>query len=157
MLLLTWASAQVATAGELSQVTVRQESSAVRVEILLTAPSRASVETAQKPDRLIVVLPTTRSDARQQRIAVGKNGIRDVRYGLHGADPVLTHVVVDLDRALPYVLSIEGNKVVLTLELDNPRAKRVVPPAAGAAVALSADWLSGAGLALRLNIPDTPE
>jgi hypothetical protein len=91
-------------------------SNQVRVEIILSSAVEAAVTTAAAPDRLIIELPNTVSDARQRRISVNQSGVRAVRMGLNSAEPPVTRVVVDLDSPQPYSLQRDGNRIVVTIE-----------------------------------------
>src|SRR5438270_3025690 len=120
---------------QVQKLQVLRDGDNVRVEMTLSAQTNASVETAANPDRLVIVLPNTISDAKQQRAAVNINGIRTVRIGLHSANPPVTRVVVDLDRVHPYTLTSEGNTVVLRVQPAAPSPtsatrRNSAPPAA---------------------------
>ena len=60
--------------------------------------------------------PGTLSDAKQKRYPLGTDGVEGVRVGLNSANPPVTRVVVDMDSALPYALSTEGNHIVLRVQ-----------------------------------------
>jgi hypothetical protein len=46
---------------------------------------------------------------------VDQNGVKSVRIGLNRADPPVTRVVIDLNRAHPYQVTLSGNRVRLTV------------------------------------------
>jgi len=135
LLLVAWlpVSASDARPGEIRKVEIFPARGQVRVEITLsTAPAVATVETARNPDRLVVKLPGTTSEARQKRVAVQQYGVRMVRFGLHDPKPPETDMVVDLDEEHPYKMTIEGSKVILLIEpsLSEAAKQRNAPAAA---------------------------
>ncbi len=106
--------------------------------MILTGSVQASVETAINPDRLVLILPGTVSDAKQKRFPLDANGVHGVRLGLNSASPPVTRVVVDLDSAHPYTLNTEGNRITLRVQ---PSANaevvvRHIPPAPAASAPL---------------------
>lgn len=133
-LALSYATAQVAPV-EVRQVQVlRDGTQGVKIEIALTGSITPSVETAKNPERLILILPGTTSDARQKRLSVNANGVRAVRYGLHQSSPPETRVVVDLDSEHGYTLASDGNKLIVTFPTNevtasNRRRSGAVPAA----------------------------
>jgi hypothetical protein len=119
--------------GEVRKVEVFPAHGEVRVEVTLSAPVVPSVEVAQHPDRLVLKLPGTVSDAQQKRILVRQLGVRSVRFGLNHPNPPETHLVVDLDQEHPYKILTNGTKIILVVE--TPRsvsAERRTGPAAAA-------------------------
>jgi hypothetical protein len=137
ILLTCYMAAQTSPDGmvQVQKLQVLRDGADIRVEVTLSAPTNAAVEIAANPDRLVIVLPNTISDAKQQRTAVNINGIRTVRIGLNSANPPLTKVVVDLDRVHPYTLASEGNTVVLRIQPAAPSPtsatrRHSAPPAA---------------------------
>ncbi|HWX91451.1 MAG TPA: AMIN domain-containing protein [Terriglobales bacterium] len=121
-----------ARVAEVEQLQVKREGSDVKIEVILTGAVQPSVETATNPDRLVLILPGTLSDAKQKRYPLGTDGVEGVRVGLNSANPPVTRVVVDLDSALPYALSTEGTHVVLrvqTAEAAHVRHDGAVPAA----------------------------
>lgn len=121
-----------AGAGEVKKVEVFPSAAEVRIEITLTAAAVPSVETAQHPDRLVVKLPGTASEAQQKRISVQQFGVRAVRFGLNHSNPPETHLVVDLDEEHPYRVTTEGVKIILFIQpsLRAEARKRIAPAAA---------------------------
>ena len=119
LLLVSGAVAQGAAPGTVSvrQLKVVRDSAEVRVEITLTAPidGTPNVTLAKSPDRLVLDLPNTLSNARQQQVSVNYKGVRRIRLGLNSAAPPVTRVVVDLDQTHSYELHADGNRVMLTV------------------------------------------
>ena len=122
-----------ASPGEIKKVEVFPTGGEVRVEITLSTSIVPSVETAQNPDRLVVKLPGTTSEARQKRLAVQQNGVHGVRYGLHQPTPPETDFVVDLDEEHPYKITTDGNKIILLIQPSLRAAARQRNAPAGAA------------------------
>ena len=118
---------------EIRKVEVFPAGGEVRVEITLSSAVTPAVETAQRPDRLILKLAGTVADAQQKRIAVRQFGVRSIRYGLNQAVPLETRLVVDLDQEHPYKLSTSGTKITLVVEVPlRESARRRTGPAAAA-------------------------
>jgi len=117
MLLLSCAAAQN-TGGTVTvqQVTTARDGNNLRVEITLSAPVKPSVETAANPNRILLDFPDTICSDSTKNVAVHWNGVRQVRTGQHSTSPFVTRVVLDLDQTHPYVVTAEGNKIVLTVE-----------------------------------------
>ena len=114
MLLLSCAAAQSGTAT-LQHVSAVRAGSDLRVEITLSAPVKPSDETAIHPDRILLDLPDTTSDAGNSRLTVNANGVRRVRIGRHSESPLITRVVLDLDQAHPYSVKVEENRIIVTI------------------------------------------
>jgi hypothetical protein len=119
LLLLGSLGAAQSTAGgaaEIEQLQVKREGTDVTIQVILTGSVKPAVETATNPDRLVLVLPGTLSDAKQKHFPLDANGVRGVRMGLNSANPPVTRVVVDLDSAHPYTLSTDGKSITLRVQ-----------------------------------------
>jgi hypothetical protein len=103
------------SAASIEQVRVVPNGDKLKIEVQLTGAVSPRVLIANNPDRLVLELPNTNAQARQQHIAVNQQGVKDLRIGLTSADPMITRLVVDLDCAHPYGLSTEGNTIALTV------------------------------------------
>ncbi len=103
-------------AAEIEQLQVKRDGSDVTIQVVLTGTVKPTVETAINPDRLVLVLPGTISDAKQKHFPLDSNGVRAVRLGLNSANPPVTRVVVDLDSAHPYTLSSDGKSITLRVQ-----------------------------------------
>jgi hypothetical protein len=101
--------------AEIRKVRVTRGDGKVKIELTLTTSVTPAVTVTTSPDRLVLDLPDTTTNARQQRIAVNRNGVKRVRVGLNSASPLVTRVVVDLDTAHPYELATTGNTITLTV------------------------------------------
>jgi AMIN domain-containing protein len=133
LLLIGSAAAQGNAPGEIRDLAVMRSGNATQVQVNLSAPAQPRVIVATNPPRLVLEFATTLPGDKQGQIAVGQDGIQSIRVGLHSARPPVTRVVVDLETARPYGLSVEGNRVLLT-----------VLPAAVAAVSHSDSGAPGA-------------
>ena len=116
MLLLSCAAAQNgAGTATVQRVTTALQGGDLRVELTLSAPVKPSFETASNPDRILLDLPDTSSNDNLRSVAVNANGVRRVRTGQHSTNPLVTRVVLDLDQAHPYTVTMEGNRIVVTV------------------------------------------
>lgn len=135
-LLLLAATAFAADPATVQDLRVTPSGSGVKVEIVLSTAQTPNVLTAANPDRIVVELPDTISDARQRHIAVSQSGVVGVRVGLNSANPPVTRVVVDLESMQQYSIATDGTRITLTIG-SNVAAKerppvRANPPAAAA-------------------------
>jgi len=153
LLFLTCAAAQtpggVATVQAVKAV---QDGADLRVEITLSAAVTPSVETAFQPDRILLDFPGTRCNASTAAVAVNQDGVRRVRTGQHSTEPLVTRVVLDLDRAHPYTLRTDGNRVILTVG-PAENARKVLH---GAPVAATSGNLIGVFRRKRETAPPVP-
>ena len=69
LMLTSYTAAQTPAVGtvQVEKLQVLRDGGDVRVEVTLSAQTSPSVEIASNPDRLVIVLPNTISDAKQQR------------------------------------------------------------------------------------------
>ena len=119
LLLVASLGAAQSTAGgaaEIEQLQVKREGADVTIQVILTSSVKATVDTAVNPDRLVLVLPGTLSDAKQKHFPLDANGVRGVRVGLNSANPPVTRLVVDLNEAHSYTLNAEGNTITLRVQ-----------------------------------------
>ncbi len=129
---------------------VRRAPDGVRVEITLSEPVLPVVTTANGPDRLVVELPGTVSDAKQRRIPVNAQGVKGVRMGLNSATPPVTRVVVDLDSMQQYSMETAGRKITLFIaDLQALARQRGAPPAASGGI--------GSLFSRRQGLPPAPK
>jgi hypothetical protein len=132
------------------RVVVSRNGAQVQVKVVLSRPVTPQMSTASAPERVLLDFPDTSSSPHQHRVAVGKNGVEAVRYGLHEPNPPVTRLVVDLQRAGKYDLARAGNEITLTITpgpqpsvASNPapqRRRRSPPPAAA-----NAPWINMKG------------
>src|ERR1700686_540114 len=130
-LFVSYAAAQnTASTATVQNIAVVRDGTDLRIEIRLSSPVTPSAETAVHPDRILLDFPDTVWGPPTQEI-VKMNGVRRVRSAQHSTSPSITRVVLDLDRAYPYVLKSEGNRVIVIVSpAQDAKARRVPPPAA---------------------------
>src|SRR5579871_2913418 len=116
MLLLSYATAQTSAPVMVQKVSTTREGTNLRVEIVLSSPVKPTVETAANPSRILLDLPDTACNSDAKNVPVHMNGVRQVRTAQHSTTPFITRVVLDLDRVHPYVVTTEGNKIILKVE-----------------------------------------
>lgn len=133
LVLASCAAAQNGTTAPatVQNVTVAREGTDVRVEITLSAPVTPSVDTAVKPNRILLDLPDIVPGTSPKAVPVNDNGVRQVRTGQHSTLPLVTRIVVDLDQLHLYSFTTEGNRIILSVVAPDKRAmSRSVPVAA---------------------------
>jgi type IV pilus assembly protein PilQ len=115
-LLVGVVAAAAQTPGQLDRVNVVRGTDDIRVEINSTGTVSPKLSALDSPNRVVVDLPATVMAAGKNHIAVGANGVKDVRIGTDGLTPPTTRIVVDLDKACAYELTPgPAGKLVLTL------------------------------------------
>jgi hypothetical protein len=120
--LLVCALALPAAAGpaaEIQEVHVASKGDQETIDVHLTSSVKPAIIVAKNPDRLVLQFSNTATPTRQQIALVEQNGVKAVRVGLNKADPPVTRVVVDLNRAHPYSVAMDGNTVRLTVMPPN--------------------------------------
>ncbi len=129
-LLLSCALAQNPTPLSVRKVTTSRQGSDLRIEITLSAPVKPSVDTAVGPDRILLDFPNTICNNSTKNVSVHANGVRQVRTGQHSTTPYITRVVLDLDEVRPYVVTAEGNTIILTVAGEEKHVSHGAPVAA---------------------------
>src|SRR5271166_3201134 len=124
MLLMSCAAAQNnGGTAAVQKVTAVRQGSDLRVEITLSAPVKPAVEMAANPNRILLDFPDTICNDSTKNISVHSNGVRMVRTAQHSTTPSVTRVVLDLDEVHPYIVTADGNRIILTVEAaEKPRA-----------------------------------
>jgi len=116
LLLLSCASAQNSSApATVRNVTTSHQGSDLRIEITVSTPVTPAVETAANPNRILLDFPGTICFDNTRNVSVHANGVRQVRTAQHSTSPYVTRVVLDLDEVRPYVVTAEGNRIILTV------------------------------------------
>src|SRR6266852_7591236 len=85
----------------------------VRIELSTSATVPSAEVIATYRDTLILDLPGAVYRALPKRLQVNHAGIRAVRLWMQTENPPLARVVVEIDRTEQYLLSFDGNAVVL--------------------------------------------
>jgi hypothetical protein len=150
LLLAHIASAQSPTntptpaAPAVTNMSVSGQNAEVRIDVSATAAVTSAKVTAAFGDRIAIDIPGVVYNLGPRRIVVNKNGVHAVRIWQQSDNPPLTRMLIELDRATPYVLSSEGNSVVVRIgarvrereqlaskEPSKPVGRRDVPAATG--------------------------
>ena len=130
VLLLSCAAAQNPTPMTVRKVTTSRQGSDLRIEITVSAPVKPEVDTAVNPNRILLDFPNTICNNNTKNVAVHANGVRQVRTAQHSTAPYVTRVVLDLDEVRPYVVTAEGNSIILTVAGEEKHASHGAPVAA---------------------------
>jgi AMIN domain len=119
LLLAHVASAQTPTstpvAPAVTNMSVSGQNAEVRIDVSATAAVTSAKVTAAYGDRIAIDVPGVVYTLGPRRIQVNKNGVHAVRIWQQSENPPLTRMLIELDRATPYVLSSEGNGIVLRI------------------------------------------
>jgi len=94
---MTGTGAAKETSAALQRLEVAHSQDGLRVEFKAKGTLAPRVSTLDSPARIVVDFPNTVMATAQSRIAVGSDGVKDVRVGMDGQVPPSTRVVVDLD------------------------------------------------------------
>ena len=116
MLLLSCATAQTSSEPvAIQNVTMQRQGTGVRVEITLSAAVKPVVDTAANPDRILLDFAGTICNENIKTRSLRGSGVVRVRAGQHSTTPLITRVVLDLDKAHPYEMTTDGRRVILTV------------------------------------------
>src|SRR6195256_5628567 len=119
LLLAHVAFAQTATnipaAPTVTNMSVSGQDAEVRIDVSATAVVTSAKVTSAFGDRIALDLPGVVYNLPPRRILVDKNGVHAVRIWRQSENPPLTRMLIELDRTTPYLLSSEGNSVVLRI------------------------------------------
>jgi hypothetical protein len=119
LLLAHAAFAQMATnipaAPVVTNVSVSGQDAEVRIEVSATATVTSAKVSSVYGDWIALDMPGVALDKSARRIVVKKNGVHAVRIWQQSVNPPLTRMLIELDRVTPYLLSSEGNRVVLRI------------------------------------------
>ena len=112
-LLVYCAAAQTGTT--LQSVGTLRDGDNLRVEIDLSSPIKPTTEIALHPDRILLDFPGTANAVGTKSVEVNAKGVRKIRIGRHSGSPLITRVVIDLDRPHPYTVTADGNRILVTI------------------------------------------
>src|SRR3981189_1983754 len=96
-------------------MSVSGQDAEVRIDVSATAVITSAKVIAAFGDRISLDLPGVVYNIGPRRILVDKNGVHAVRIWRQSENPPLTRMLIELDRTTPYLLSSEGNSVVLRI------------------------------------------
>jgi hypothetical protein len=102
-------------APAVTNMSVSGQNAEVRIDVSATAAVTSAKVTAAFGDRIAIDVPGVVYTLGPRRIQVNKNGVHAVRIWQQSENPPLTRMLIELDRATPYVLSSEGNSVVVRI------------------------------------------
>jgi len=173
--LLTCAALPVRAADQpatIKRVAVEHHGAQTQVKIVLSRAVTPQMSTASGPERVLLDFPDTSSSPHQHRIAVGKDGVEAVRYGLNESSPPVTRLVVDLQRAGKYELATTGAEIRLTITPEaatpavaaspaaqKPTHRHAAPPAAASGVWIDfgkQDTAGAASTTVSIALPAPP-
>ena len=101
--------------SSLHDVKVVERSGKTRIEIGMSRPVKPTLLEIGNPVRLVMDFPSTTSDIPRNQIMVNRGDIARIRLGVHAGDTPITRVVLDLKQPCDYVVDLNPNAVVLTL------------------------------------------
>jgi hypothetical protein len=136
----------------LDGLTQARQGTDLRVEIKLSAPVKPLVETTEKPARIFLDFPDTLCNHTED-IALHVNGVRWVRSRQFGESPLMTQVVLELDRLHSHNVTTEGNRVIVTVGA----AERVRTASHGAPASATSGNLIGVFRKHRETAPPVPQ
>src|SRR5258706_5511629 len=96
-------------------MSVSGQDAEVRIDVSATAVVTSAKVTSAFGDRIALDLPGVVYNLPPRRILVDKNGVDAVRIWRQSENPPLTRMLIELDRTTPYLLSSEGNSVVVRI------------------------------------------
>jgi hypothetical protein len=114
-LLAPFAAAQSSTSGpaEVTEIKISEQESGVRIALDTTAPVPSAEVISTYRDSLTLDLPGAVYRGLPRRLPVNRAGVRAVRLWMQSENPPLTRVVVEIEKTEQYLLSSDGNAVVL--------------------------------------------
>jgi hypothetical protein len=129
-LLVPFAAAQNTTSGpaEVTGINISEQETGVRIALDTTAPVPSAEVIAIYRDSLTLDLPGAVYRGLPRRIPVNRVGVRAVRLWMQSEDPPLTRVVVEIEKTEQYLLSSNGNAVVLQIGPVLPSASASTTP-----------------------------
>jgi type IV pilus secretin PilQ/predicted competence protein len=111
------------TSAQLERLEVTHSQDGLRVEFKAKGTLAPRVTTLDSPSRIVVDLPHTVMATGQNHVAVGQDGIQDVRVGMDGKGN--TRVVVDLTTNRPHEM-VAGENGSFTLKIGETRHQATV-------------------------------
>lgn len=104
-------------AASLREVSVAESESESALEVEIVGDGKMQYRTLwlPNPDRLVVDLPDVINRIRQQRLEVNTSPLKSVRIAQMQRQPLITRVVMDLERKVPFQVRPESNRLVVSL------------------------------------------
>jgi hypothetical protein len=119
----------------LQKLDVADDQGAARLELTLSAPlTYPQVSTETHPDRLVLELPGAVPGEAVRLLPWNRDSVKTIQVveGKPSSEPV-TRVVVELKSRRAYDLSVDGNRIVLTVLAEGEASNRTPPAAAASA------------------------
>jgi len=112
----------------LQRVNVVRANDGTSVEVTAQGQVAPSVTTLDNPARIVLDLPGAALATSQSRIAVDRDGVKDVRVGVNGLVPPTSRIVVDLSEPCTYELTPDAShRIVLHLHTAAQTAAMKAP------------------------------
>lgn len=117
LLLAPIATAQNTTSGpaEVTGINISEQETGVRIALDTSAPVLSAEVISTYRDSLTLDLPGAVYRGLPRRIMVDRAGVRAVRLWMQNENPPLTRIVVEIEKTEQYLLSSDGNAVVLQI------------------------------------------
>ncbi len=100
-----------------TRIRATEEAEAIKIDISMTKQAEAQVKRLSNPDRLIVDIPGSAFEA-QKYLEIGKGGVLRVRASQFMIEPLISRVVIDLQRELNYDLKVSDDKKTISLYVE---------------------------------------
>ncbi|MGA2966108.1 MAG: type IV pilus secretin PilQ [Terriglobales bacterium] len=133
----------VAASARLQRIKVADSQDGLQIEFKARGAVAPKVATLDSPARIVVDFPNTVLATAQNRIGVGRDGVKDIRAGMDGQVPPTTHVVIDLvgndlaaSRQHEFVAGPDGS---FTLKIHDAGLAHREPAPAAKPLAAAAD------------------
>lgn len=102
----------------ITSVSFTDRTDSVDVEVMLSEPGRADVDTLAHPDRLVFDFPGFEMTHPGQRLVVNRGSVIAVRTAVFSAAPAIARLVIDLRSPIDHEEAYVGNKLVIKLHLS---------------------------------------
>jgi TPR repeat protein len=99
-------------------VSLAEHADSIEVEVTLSKPVQADVNTLEHPDRLVFDFPGFELTHPGQRLVVNRGSVIAVRTAVFSSVPAIARVVIDLRSPLDHEEAYVGNKLVIKLHLS---------------------------------------
>ncbi|MFA5097485.1 MAG: N-acetylmuramoyl-L-alanine amidase [Candidatus Margulisiibacteriota bacterium] len=100
-----------------SSIRATEEAEAVKIDISMTKRAEPQVKRLANPDRLIVDIPGSAFEA-QKYLEIGKGGVLRVRASQFMIEPLVSRVVIDLQKELNYDLKVSEDKKTISIYVE---------------------------------------
>jgi AMIN domain len=127
-------------------VKVVPEDGGVRIEILSSRPLTPQIQTAEKPLRLLINLPSSTLSTARKQIPFHNEQIKDIHLEQYQPNPATSRIVIDLAVPVRYTSDAVGNRLNIRIRADEAAAAKPpkVPAAAPATQPVAVPYAPGA-------------